>query len=199
MAMKSVRDIEIHYELHGDRGPVVLLVHGLGSSLRDWEYQVTHLARAIACSPSTCAVTARPRAGPDHDGRLRRRPSRAARRARHPIFVRDRNLAGRQRGVSDRARLPRDRRWSRHHQRRPRRSFHGEPGARRGARVADRPCASRACAGSVSSSQSDCCPRASTRQCERCSSSAGRRTIPICIWRASRRSRTGARALDSLR
>lgn len=44
MAMKSVRDIEIHYELHGDRGPVVLLVHGLGSSLRDWEYQVTDLA-----------------------------------------------------------------------------------------------------------------------------------------------------------
>jgi pimeloyl-ACP methyl ester carboxylesterase len=44
MAMKSVRDIEIHYELHGDRGPVVLLVHGLGSSLRDWEYQVADLA-----------------------------------------------------------------------------------------------------------------------------------------------------------
>jgi pimeloyl-ACP methyl ester carboxylesterase len=44
MAMKFVRDIEIHYELHGGRGPVVLLVHGLGSSLRDWEYQVDDLA-----------------------------------------------------------------------------------------------------------------------------------------------------------
>src|SRR6476469_6693578 len=44
MAKASVRDIEIHYELHGDRGPFILLVHGLGSSLRDWEHQVTDLA-----------------------------------------------------------------------------------------------------------------------------------------------------------
>lgn len=45
MAKKSVRDIEIHYELHGVAGPVILLIHGLGSSLRDWEYQVGDLAK----------------------------------------------------------------------------------------------------------------------------------------------------------
>ncbi|HEY5952253.1 MAG TPA: alpha/beta hydrolase [Kofleriaceae bacterium] len=45
MPIRSVRDIEIHYELHGDRGPVVLLIHGLGSSLRDWELQVETLAQ----------------------------------------------------------------------------------------------------------------------------------------------------------
>lgn len=44
MAKTSVRDIEINYELHGDRGPVILLVHGLGSSLRDWEHQVGELS-----------------------------------------------------------------------------------------------------------------------------------------------------------
>lgn len=44
MPICPVRDIEIHYELHGDHGPVVLLIHGLGSSLRDWEHQVGALA-----------------------------------------------------------------------------------------------------------------------------------------------------------
>ncbi len=42
--MISVRDIELHYELHGDAGPVLLLVHGLGSSLRDWELQTGPLS-----------------------------------------------------------------------------------------------------------------------------------------------------------
>src|SRR5690348_5975165 len=40
----SVRDIEMNYELHGNDGPIVLLVHGLGSSLRDWEHQIADLA-----------------------------------------------------------------------------------------------------------------------------------------------------------
>jgi 3-oxoadipate enol-lactonase len=44
MPIRSIRDIEIHYELHGTRGPVVLLIHGLGSSLRDWENQIAALA-----------------------------------------------------------------------------------------------------------------------------------------------------------
>ncbi len=44
MPLTNVREIEIHYELHGNRGPVVLLIHGLGSSLRDWEFQIADLA-----------------------------------------------------------------------------------------------------------------------------------------------------------
>lgn len=45
MPMICVRDIELYYELHGDDGPVILLVHGLGSSLADWEHQIDELAR----------------------------------------------------------------------------------------------------------------------------------------------------------
>ena len=33
-----------YYEEHG-QGEALLLVHGLGSSTRDWEYQIPHLAR----------------------------------------------------------------------------------------------------------------------------------------------------------
>lgn len=44
MPLQNIRDIEIHYELHGNRGPVILLIHGLGSSLRDWEFQIADLA-----------------------------------------------------------------------------------------------------------------------------------------------------------
>ena len=73
MAMKSVRDIEIHYELHGDRGPVVLLVHGLGSSLeigstsRSSRDAVSRAHHRPARSRQDLAQ------GTDHDGRLRRR------------------------------------------------------------------------------------------------------------------------------
>ena len=44
MSVIAVRDIELHYELHGTDGPVILLIHGLGSSGRDWEHQVGELA-----------------------------------------------------------------------------------------------------------------------------------------------------------
>lgn len=37
-------DCQLHYEDYGHGAPV-LLVHGLGSSTRDWEYQVPELAR----------------------------------------------------------------------------------------------------------------------------------------------------------
>ncbi|HSX70646.1 MAG TPA: alpha/beta hydrolase, partial [Pseudomonas sp.] len=36
------RDCRLHYEDHG-QGEPVLLVHGLGSSIQDWEYQIPHL------------------------------------------------------------------------------------------------------------------------------------------------------------
>jgi 3-oxoadipate enol-lactonase len=39
-----VNDIDLYYETAGE-GPPVLLIHGLGSSTRDWEYQVGELAR----------------------------------------------------------------------------------------------------------------------------------------------------------
>lgn len=37
-------DIDLHYESTGE-GPPLLLIHGLGSSTRDWEHQVPHFAR----------------------------------------------------------------------------------------------------------------------------------------------------------
>ncbi|MBE7417554.1 MAG: alpha/beta fold hydrolase [Ideonella sp.] len=37
-------DIDLHYECTGE-GPPLLLIHGLGSSTRDWEHQVPHFAR----------------------------------------------------------------------------------------------------------------------------------------------------------
>lgn len=43
MSVVRVRDIDIHYDLHGDRGPVAVLIHGLGSSSRDWEHQLAAL------------------------------------------------------------------------------------------------------------------------------------------------------------
>jgi 3-oxoadipate enol-lactonase len=39
----SVEGASIYYEIHG-KGEVVLLLHGLGSSLRDWELQIPALA-----------------------------------------------------------------------------------------------------------------------------------------------------------
>ncbi|VFQ43329.1 alpha/beta fold hydrolase [Desulfoluna butyratoxydans] len=41
MPQTIVNGISMHYQSHGD-GPPLLLIHGLGSSLRDWEYQVDH-------------------------------------------------------------------------------------------------------------------------------------------------------------
>jgi 3-oxoadipate enol-lactonase len=40
-----INGVELYYETHGDNGPPVLLIHGLGSSARDWEPQVAALAR----------------------------------------------------------------------------------------------------------------------------------------------------------
>jgi pimeloyl-ACP methyl ester carboxylesterase len=44
MSMIFVHDLSMYYEQHGERGPHVLLIHGLGSSARDWEHQVAALA-----------------------------------------------------------------------------------------------------------------------------------------------------------
>jgi len=47
----NVRDISIYYEVSGEGEPVLLL-HGLGSSIRDWEWQVPLFAqqyRVITC------------------------------------------------------------------------------------------------------------------------------------------------------
>ncbi len=45
MPLKNLRDIDLYHDLHGDpRAPCVLLVHGLGSSTRDWEHQIDALA-----------------------------------------------------------------------------------------------------------------------------------------------------------
>ena len=47
MPTASVNGIDVNYETAGPaEAPVVLLVHGLGSSTRDWEYQTPILARA---------------------------------------------------------------------------------------------------------------------------------------------------------
>jgi 3-oxoadipate enol-lactonase len=43
MPHTTVNDISMHYETHGE-GPPLLLIHGLGSSLRDWEYQINAFA-----------------------------------------------------------------------------------------------------------------------------------------------------------
>lgn len=41
MAIFKSGDIDIYYEIHGEGDPL-LLIHGLGSSSRDWEFQVSH-------------------------------------------------------------------------------------------------------------------------------------------------------------
>ena len=45
--MPSLRanDVELYYETAGG-GPPVLLIHGLGSSTRDWEYQIQEMAQS---------------------------------------------------------------------------------------------------------------------------------------------------------
>lgn len=42
MPRVNVGDCEIYYEEHG-QGEVMVLIHGLGSSVRDWEYQIPAL------------------------------------------------------------------------------------------------------------------------------------------------------------
>jgi pimeloyl-ACP methyl ester carboxylesterase len=51
MPVCRIQDVDLYYETAGD-GPPVLLLHGLGSSSRDWENQIPELARThrvIAC------------------------------------------------------------------------------------------------------------------------------------------------------
>jgi len=51
MPKVRVNDIELYYETAGEGEPLLLL-HGLGSSVRDWEYQIGEMARSfrvIAC------------------------------------------------------------------------------------------------------------------------------------------------------
>ena len=43
MARIRVRDIELYYEISG-QGEALVFVHGLGSSSRDWEYQIEYFA-----------------------------------------------------------------------------------------------------------------------------------------------------------
>ena len=40
----KINDIQLYYETHGD-GPPALFLHGLGSSVRDWEFQVPAFAK----------------------------------------------------------------------------------------------------------------------------------------------------------
>lgn len=45
MSFAKVNDVQLYYELHGAEGkPVVLFLHGLGSSVRDWELQIPAFA-----------------------------------------------------------------------------------------------------------------------------------------------------------
>jgi pimeloyl-ACP methyl ester carboxylesterase len=51
MPVCRIQDVDLYYETAGE-GPPVLLLHGLGSSTRDWENQIHELARThrvIAC------------------------------------------------------------------------------------------------------------------------------------------------------
>lgn len=46
MAYASINGIQIYYELHGVEGkPVILFLHGLGSSAQDWEAQIAPFSR----------------------------------------------------------------------------------------------------------------------------------------------------------
>ena len=45
MPKLQTNNINLYYEIHGEGQPLVL-IHGLGSSTRDWEFQVTELAKS---------------------------------------------------------------------------------------------------------------------------------------------------------
>jgi 3-oxoadipate enol-lactonase len=45
MPTLRVNDVDLHYETAGD-GPPLLFVHGLGSSSRDWEFQMAEFAQS---------------------------------------------------------------------------------------------------------------------------------------------------------
>ena len=44
MSIIKVSNIEMYYEIHGEGEPL-LLIHGLGSSSRDWEYQIPQFSK----------------------------------------------------------------------------------------------------------------------------------------------------------
>lgn len=44
MPTMKINDIDMYYEIHGEGDPL-LLIHGLGSSSRDWEYQIPQLLK----------------------------------------------------------------------------------------------------------------------------------------------------------
>ncbi len=44
MPTMKIKDIDMFYEIHGDGEPL-LLIHGLGSSSRDWEYQIPQFSK----------------------------------------------------------------------------------------------------------------------------------------------------------
>ncbi len=44
MSKLSINGIDLYYEIAGAGQPVVL-IHGLGSSIKDWEFQVPELAQ----------------------------------------------------------------------------------------------------------------------------------------------------------
>jgi 3-oxoadipate enol-lactonase len=50
MAFFHAGDIDIYYETHG-QGEPLLLIHGLGSSTRDWEMQIDQFARQFLVIP----------------------------------------------------------------------------------------------------------------------------------------------------
>ncbi len=46
MPYTTIDGIQIYYELQGAEGkPVILFLHGLGSSIRDWEFQLPHFSK----------------------------------------------------------------------------------------------------------------------------------------------------------
>ncbi len=58
-----IRDIDVHYETHG-QGEPLLLIHGLGSSTEDWEPQIADLAlhfRVITYDVRGHGLTSKPR------------------------------------------------------------------------------------------------------------------------------------------
>ncbi len=42
MPYVNINNINLYYELHGQQGTPILFIHGLGSSTRDWEYQLPY-------------------------------------------------------------------------------------------------------------------------------------------------------------